>query len=360
MSSPERVLRFERSDETGAFVLIHVSHQGPALLDLTLTATEGESPYVSVVKQARLKDLRAKSYQGSEDEWTGIVAFFLGQSPSSDRPDGVTGLEASASMSGSDQNKTLVITIRKRVQSITQRLGALSLKQDDEQSIELFDWTGISAARANDLEQQVSSLASRHTFAENTIKKLTQQLDELMDAKAHHENQLMANFTHILNEKKLKVRNQQRLLTAATVDPRRISEIQACMPTDNPDVHGSLHPAKRSAGSLSDTDTSDGFERMEIDQSKSGRVAVSGHDTDNERLSTPQSPEEDITSSTDDDSSQELPAQPKRVAQGSETAPPQRVLPFAKRTRDNSQSNVPTALKSNPEADAGETDDDEL
>ncbi|KAJ5345532.1 hypothetical protein N7452_003536 [Penicillium brevicompactum] len=339
MSSPERVLRFERSDETGAFVLIHVSHQGPALLDLTLTATEGESLYVSVVKQARLKDLRAKSYQGSEDEWMGIVAFFLGQSPSSDRPDGVTGLEASASMSGSDQNKTLVITIRKRVQSITQRLGALSLKQDDEQSIELFDWTGISAARANDLEQQVSSLASRHTFAENTIKKLTQQLDELMDAKAHHENQLMANFTHILNEKKLKVRNQQRLLTAATVDPRR---------------------TKRSAGSLSDTDTSDGFERMEIDQSKSGRVAVSGHDTDNERLSTPQSPEEHITSSTDDDSSQELPAQPKRVAQGSETAPPQRVLPFAKRTRDNSQSNVPTALKSEPEADAGETDDDEL
>lgn len=199
-----------------------------------------------------------------------------------------------------------------------------------------------------------------------------------MDAKAHHENQLMANFTHILNEKKLKVRNQQRLLTAATVDPRRsknythqttvclcdsllpVSEIQARMPTDNPDVHGSLHPAKRSAGSLSDTDTSDGFERMEIDQSKSGRMAVSDHDTDNERLSTPQSPEEHITSSTDDDSSQELPVQPKRVAQGSETAPPQRVLPFAKRTRDNSQSNVPTALKSDPEADAGETDDDEL
>lgn len=48
MSPADRVVRFERSDETGAFVLVHVSHQGPALLDLTLTATEGESPYVSL------------------------------------------------------------------------------------------------------------------------------------------------------------------------------------------------------------------------------------------------------------------------------------------------------------------------
>jgi hypothetical protein len=45
---PKRVLRFERSDETEAFVLIQVSHNGPAPLDLTLTATEGESPYVSL------------------------------------------------------------------------------------------------------------------------------------------------------------------------------------------------------------------------------------------------------------------------------------------------------------------------
>ena len=50
MSSPgsTRVLRFERSDENEAFVLIQVSHTGPAPLDLTLTATEGESPYVSL------------------------------------------------------------------------------------------------------------------------------------------------------------------------------------------------------------------------------------------------------------------------------------------------------------------------
>ena len=100
-----------------------------------------------------------------------------------------------------------------------QRIGALSLQQDDEQAIELLDWAGISTARADDLEYQVSSLTSRYSLAENTIQKLSQQLEELMRAKAQHENQLVANFVQILNEKKLKVRSQQRLLAAATVNP---------------------------------------------------------------------------------------------------------------------------------------------
>jgi hypothetical protein len=71
------------------------------------------------------------------------------------------------------------------------------------------------------LEQQVTNLTSRCTLAEDTINKLNQQLEELLHAKSQHENQLVANFVQILNEKKLKIRNQQRLLAAATVDPAK-------------------------------------------------------------------------------------------------------------------------------------------
>lgn len=92
------------------------------------------------------------------------------------------------------------------------------MKQDDEQSVELFDWAGNSTARADELEQQVTKLTNRYRLAEETIQKLSQQLEELMDAKNQHEGQLVTNFVQILNEKKLKVRNQQRLLAAATVD----------------------------------------------------------------------------------------------------------------------------------------------
>jgi hypothetical protein len=72
------------------------------------------------VKQTRLKDLQAKNYEGSHDEWVKTVSLILGQSSAPpDEPDWATGLEASASISGSDEDKAIVITIRKRVQTIT-------------------------------------------------------------------------------------------------------------------------------------------------------------------------------------------------------------------------------------------------
>lgn len=76
------------------------------------------------VKQTRLKDLQAKNYQGSNDEWIKTVSLILGQcSAPPDEPDWATGLEASASISGPDEDdKEIVITIRKRVQTITVRI----------------------------------------------------------------------------------------------------------------------------------------------------------------------------------------------------------------------------------------------
>ena len=79
------------------------------------------------MKQARLKDLRAKNYQGSEDDWANTVSLILGQSsPPSDEPDWATGLEAVAIISDSEEDKEIVITIRKRVQTITVRVLPLS------------------------------------------------------------------------------------------------------------------------------------------------------------------------------------------------------------------------------------------
>jgi len=64
-------------------------------------------------------------------------------------------------------------------------------------------------------------LTNRYRVAEDTVQKLNKQLEVLLRAKEHHETQLVANFAQLLNEKKLKVRNQQRLLASATADPAR-------------------------------------------------------------------------------------------------------------------------------------------
>ncbi|KAJ5603547.1 hypothetical protein N7537_006503 [Penicillium hordei] len=362
VSTDPRILRFPRSDETGSFVLVHVSCTGPAPLDLALTATEGESPYISFVKQTRLKDLQAKNYQGSNDEWVKTVSLILGQcSAPPDEPDWATGLEASASISGFDEDKEIVITIRKRVQTITQRMGAITLKQDDEQAVELFEWTGITAARAHALEEQVSSLTGRYRLAEDTIHRLNEQLEELMHAKTEHENRLVANFVQVLNEKKLKIRNQQRLLASATVDATKVSEIQASIPEESHGTAEKFHSAKRSARKMSDTDNSDGFEQMDIDPIKTDRGTSNNQDTDDEEPSTPHPlDDEQNNSTTDDDSSQGESAQLKRVSPAKDTAPPRRDLPFAKRAGGPIKRTAPTQPSEDAEETAGETDDDEL
>lgn len=104
---------------------------------------------------------------------------------------------------------------------LQQRLGSITLKQDDEQAIELFDWASIAISKCDGLEQQLSSLTERYRVAEDTIQQLSRQLEDLIRAKSQHENQLVANFAQLLNEKKLKIRNQQRLLASAKVDPTK-------------------------------------------------------------------------------------------------------------------------------------------
>lgn len=72
--------------------------------------------------------------------------------------------------------------------------------------------------KASALGEQISSLADKLQAAEDTIAKLNARLEELVAARRDHENRLMTNFVRVLNEKKLKIRNQQRLLAGAKLD----------------------------------------------------------------------------------------------------------------------------------------------
>ncbi|CAG7935482.1 unnamed protein product [Penicillium nalgiovense] len=111
---------------------------------------------------------------------------------------------------------------------------------------------------------------------------------------------------------------------------------------------------------MSDTDDSDGFEQMDIDPIKTDRGAPNNQDTDDEERLTPHPlDDEHNNSTTDDDSPQDEPVQPKRVSPARDTAPPQRDLPFAKRTGGPIKT-APTKPSEDAEETAGETDDDEL
>jgi len=102
-----------------------------------------------------------------------------------------------------------------------QKLGSLSLQQNDEQGIELFDWSNLAVTRADILEQRFNSLLDRFRTAEDTIALLNKQLEEFISLKTEHDQQLISDFAQLLNEKKLKIRNQQRLLASAQVDTEK-------------------------------------------------------------------------------------------------------------------------------------------
>lgn len=283
-----------------------------------------------------------------------------------------------------------------------QRLGSISLKQDDEQAIELFDWAGAAVARANALEKHFLSLSDRHRVAEDTIQQLTRQLEELTRAKSDHENQLIANFAQLLNEKKLKVRNQQRLLTSAKVDtakgmfylyiliywiltlladfhnPDSVSEIQAATSTrGRSSIQKSRRP-KRDAREMSkdNSESEIEFEEMQVD-SVGRREREEDQETDEEERSTPQPLEEegDNGTTTDEESVSWLAEQEKKddgaqspnmsnrpMLKEPAAPPPRRELPFAKRASEKKevQNQTYQTEDDNIESTAGETDDDEL
>ncbi|GFF43148.1 DNA repair protein XRCC4 [Aspergillus udagawae] len=377
----QRILRISRSDDTQGYVLLQVSPTSSDALDLDIAATEGENPYTGTVRQTSLRSLCAKSYRGSDDEWVQIVSYVFGQLKESiPTSEMLSGIESSASIIESgDVSKELVITIRKRVQSITQRLGSVTLRQDDEQAIQLFDWSGAAVARADALDERLSALTDRYRAAEDAIQRLNKQLEEFMSAKTQHDELLMANFVQLLNEKKLKIRNQQRLLASAKVDSEKASEIRSAIPGTHPISGPSKWKTKRSAQDMLDgeSDSEDGFERMEVDHAGQNDGRSDDQETEDEQTSTPQPLEDDENTDTGEalasppiENEREGYKQPSSktpqnstILTNSAVPPPRRELPFVKKSQVNyltSRSNESVATEEDAEATAGETDDDEL
>jgi len=102
---------------------------------------------------------------------------------------------------------------------------------------------------------------------QDTIQQLTSQLDALVLAKKAHEEDMLKKFAALLNAKKLKIRDQQRLLAKARVDPKLAAHVKQTRSTGN-----SSSRSKRKADEDSDDD--------DDDDDKTNGVTPRGSDTD--------------------------------------------------------------------------------
>lgn len=151
-----------------------------------------------------------------------------------------------------------------------------------------------------------------------------------------------------------------------------MSEIQAA--TTNRDSRSARRTrrSKRDARDESDDDSEseNGFEKMEVDQVATWN-RQEGQETDDEQRSTPQPLEEEGDGSTTDEESVSSPTKKEKensdvqepsinrpLTKESAAPPPRRELPFARRVPE--KKGTQTQTEQDAESTAGETDDDEL
>jgi len=90
-----------------------------------------------------------------------------------------------------------------------------------DEAVEEFDlWGGceLGARLSTEARHHVDELEAQISEQKTTVEKLNAQIKNLREAKQEHENALLQKFSELLNSKKLKIRDQQRVLTTAKVD----------------------------------------------------------------------------------------------------------------------------------------------
>lgn len=227
----------------------------------------------------------------------------------------------------------------------------------EDEEIDVFEWCGLAVQAAQESTQSYEELRSKVKEQEAKLKKLDDQFDELVKVKEEHENELLEKFSQLLNAKKLKIRDQQRIISSTNVDPAKLEAVEA----SRRGKAGPSRSRKRKAGlaeaeSESEDDAfapmqeahedSEGEERRTPEPSEDGEGAADGDVTEDE--DEPQLPFRDTRAAT------------KKTEEV--VIPPTRTLPsFAQNSGRKPKSTTPLpTLPSDPDATEGEETDDEL
>ncbi|KAK1847535.1 mitotic apparatus protein p62-like protein [Colletotrichum chrysophilum] len=401
------VLRFPRSDKEGAFVIVHVTPTRSKALDVKLVGTDGVEPYAvscelharhpalpgrrsprpgwvglgrrcfmrrtrslpvansranklfSAVRHDKVVSLRVKSSPCSDEEWVSVLTAVIRQEPLDD-------VEVVASV---EDESSVTLTVRKKGKEFTQRLGAIELSHSPRELIELYDWCGLSAQTAGDAKEALAAATAKASKLEESVRELKAHLDELIAAKEAHEAELLEKFRDLLNEKKVKIRQQQKLLASAAPGKPAAPSVKED-PTQEQTSRGS--GARRAAGKSrptkrkvapppvqEDESASEEFERMDLDANAKRPAELS----DQEQNTTE---DDDATASEDEDeepaavppvkrapSKQPAPVKETPKPAAKDVPPPKRELPFARKKQ--------AAAKAPPPPVDSETEsDDEL
>lgn len=308
----------------------------------------------------------------SDAEWESTLQSFFNQEPLSD-------INAAATV---QSEASISITIRKQVEGISvrsaqpfiishanvyikQRLGTITLKHDANEAIELLEWCATSADAVAASKKATALAQFKATELEASIQQLKDQLDELLKAKDEDETALLQKFRDLLNEKKVKIREQQKVLASGAFTTAKPAEPEEPSPEPEPPVPKAKGRGRKAAPSRAGKrkaaapakEESDEEDEQVPDLADEPRIKSEPEDTDDGNTT-------EATASVDGDSdsdeemaddAEEAVAPPTDPTPAKKVAapPPKRDLPFVNRKPKEAPKLVPVG--------GAETDsDDEL
>lgn len=357
MSSPQ-VLRVPNRDGSG-HLLVHIIPEGKGkTLNLKLTGTDTDVLFETSIKESSTEKHQSGNFSGSTAEWNTILAFVLLHARAEGPlPDHLKGVDIVAEIIKS----TFTITIRKIVGGITQILGRIELKQRDIE-VDLLDWVEAAAASSDQLRLQLQKSQTRSTEQQDEIRNLTAELDRLVQAKKDHERELLSKFAVLLNEKKLKIRDQQRLLSHAQVSCDAAEDAKNQRSKGPVSRKAGASRSKRKARDEDGDDDNDGAEDDAPTENDEQTPAASDVDTADERTDedegvfapAPEASQASTRRSTAQQSQSQADQQ-----MSIDDLPPARSLPFSKARAGVPNPSENSAIQNVAEEDE-ETEDDEL
>ena len=324
------------------------------------------------VRQSRVFKLRDKRNQLNDDQWEDVLhSTLLQRRTQASEASILEKLEVLATITGD----RLLMVFRNNISAITQQLGEVVFKKDESQEIDIRKWTGTAVERSNELDREVQDLILKYDEQSKKMEKLNNQLEDLIKAKKEHEDSLLRNFRELLNTKKLKIRDQKRILASAKFDPKQAAKLQGARSISQPHAATHSRAGKRKAKSghqVSESSEESGFE---------GKAPKQKPESDlSEQMNTPGYSGQEVTEDETGDEPDYSPPQASRlpgrseVANGAkgpignkmqpETLPPTRDFPFGEEGRSE-QAKRPviednSTLIQEARNEDEETDDDEL
>ncbi|KAF2182715.1 hypothetical protein K469DRAFT_728344 [Zopfia rhizophila CBS 207.26] len=361
------IIPIPAATDDGPLVLVEAKREGSRPLDVRLVGCEGENPYVTTISHRDIGQLK-RNFKGSNEEWEAILSHFLLQK----QPEGEnTNILNDINLVNSTDDNEIRLIIRRDVKGIKVTLGEISLPYDAEFEISPFEWAQISAQAHSLALGEITQLTAKLNSKQSQIDQLNAQLEDFIKTKNETETAMLQQFMELLNEKKRKIRDQQRLLAGAKVDKATASAVQSSREATEPRKAGPSRASKRKAA---------GKAVAAKPESESDHMEVDGPNVEeeNEEEDIPEAVTPDRT--TDDETEdEEGPTSPARqlkdgsaettganttVAQPSKDAhtrpdpPPRRELPFGRpATRSKSTRKQPSPPGGDEDS---ETEDEEL